>query len=55
MDGSFNGPVVVPGNASDSYLVEQVVSGEMPKRAPRLLPAEIRFITEWVNSGAPDN
>jgi hypothetical protein len=55
MAGSFNGPVVVPGNVPDSYLVEQVVSGEMPKRGPRLLPAEVRFIADWVNSGAPDN
>lgn len=55
MAGSVNGPVIVPGNAEDSYLVEQIVSGDMPKRAPRLLPAEIRFITDWVNSGAPDN
>jgi hypothetical protein len=55
MAGSWNGPVIVPGNADDSYLVEQIVTGEMPKRAPRLLPAEIRFITEWVNAGALDN
>jgi hypothetical protein len=55
MAGSFSGPVVVPGYAEDSYLVEQIVSGEMPKRAPRLLPGEIQFIVDWVNGGAPDN
>jgi hypothetical protein len=53
--GSFNGAVIVPGNAEDSYLVEQVVSGDMPKRGPRLLPAEVRFITEWINAGVPNN
>jgi hypothetical protein len=53
--GSFNGPVIEPGNAEDSYLVELIVSGEMPKRAPRLLPAQIRAIVDWINAGAPDN
>ena len=53
--GSWNGPVVEPGNAADSYLIEQVESGEMPKNEPRLLPAEIRTLTDWVTAGAPDN
>lgn len=53
--GSWNGPVIEPGNAAESFLIEQIVSGEMPKRAPRLLPAQIRTITEWVDAGAPDN
>lgn len=55
LEGSFNGPVIEPGNAEESYLVELIVEGEMPKREPRLLPAEIRAITDWVNAGAPDN
>jgi hypothetical protein len=55
MAGSWNGPVIVPGSADDSYLVQQIVDGDMPKRGPRLLPAEIRLISEWVNFGAPDN
>lgn len=55
MAGSWNGSVVEPGNVEDSYLVEQIVSGEMPKKEPRLLPSEIRAITEWVAAGAPDN
>jgi hypothetical protein len=55
LEGSWNGPVIEPGNAEDSYLVEQIVSGEMPKREPRLLPGEIRVFTEWINAGAPDN
>jgi hypothetical protein len=53
--GSWNGSVIKPGDAEGSYLVEQIVSGDMPKRAPRLLPGEIRFITEWINAGALDN
>jgi len=53
--GSWNGLVIAPGNSAESFLIKQIVSGEMPKRAPRLLPAEIRIITEWVDAGAPDN
>jgi hypothetical protein len=55
MAGSWNGPVIEPGSAADSYLVEQIVSGEMPKRQPDLLPSEIRIISNWVDSGALDN
>ncbi|MCB0155359.1 MAG: hypothetical protein KDF65_11240, partial [Anaerolineae bacterium] len=53
--GSYNGPVVEPGNVEDSYLIEQVVTGEMPKREPRLLPGEVRTLSEWVAAGAPNN
>jgi hypothetical protein len=53
--GSWNGPVIEPGSAPDSFLVEQIVSGEMPKKEPRLLPAEIRTISDWIDAGAPDN
>jgi hypothetical protein len=53
--GSWNGSMIEPGSADESYLVEQIVSGEMPKRGPRLLPSEIRIISEWIDLGAPDN
>lgn len=53
--GSWNGPVVEPGNVADSYLVEQIESGKMPKKGPRLLPAEIRAIRAWIAAGAPNN
>jgi hypothetical protein len=55
MKGSNNGPVINPGNVEDSLLISQIVNGKMPKREPRLLPAEIRLITAWVEAGAPDN
>jgi hypothetical protein len=55
LEGSFNGPVIEPGNAEESYLVELITEGKMPKREPRLLPGEIRTITDWINAGAPDN
>lgn len=55
MAGSTWGPVVVPGDPAGSYLLELILSGEMPDDAPRLLPREIRIITQWILSGAPDN
>lgn len=53
--GSWNGKVIVPGSVPDSFLIEQIVSGEMPKKGPRLLPSEIKIITTWVEAGAPNN
>lgn len=55
MAGSYNGPVVEPGDVENSYLIEQIVKGEMPKKEPRLLPREIKIITDWVKAGAPNN
>jgi RNA polymerase sigma factor (sigma-70 family) len=55
LKGSWNGPVLEPGDAENSFLVEQIVSGEMPKNDPRLLPAEIRVIRAWIEAGALDN
>lgn len=55
MAGSSNGPVVVPGDADGSLLVELVVSQEMPKRGPKLTPPQVQLITDWVNQGALDN
>ena len=55
MAGSWNGPVIEPGSAADSYLVELIVSGEMPNKEPRLLPSEIRLISDWIDAGALEN
>ncbi len=55
MAGSFNGTVVTPGNAADSFLVQQVVEGEMPKRGPKLTAEQIQIITDWINAGALNN
>lgn len=53
--GSFNGPVITPGNADDSYLVHQIIDGEMPKRGTKLTAEQIQIITDWVNQGALNN
>jgi len=55
LQGSHNGPVIVAGNADGSLLVEQIVSQEMPKRGPKLTPAQTQLIIDWINQGALDN
>jgi hypothetical protein len=51
----MDGAVVAPGDSSASLLVEVIVSGEMPRRGPQLLPAEIEIVSAWVDAGALDN
>jgi hypothetical protein len=55
MAGSEDGPVVVPGDLAASSLVQSIVSGEMPRRAPKLPASEIETIATWVDEGALDN
>lgn len=55
MAGSFNGPVVVPGNADESLLVKLVANNEMPDRGPKVPPEELQTIIDWVNQGALNN
>ncbi len=55
MAGSFNGPVIIPGNAAQSFLVQQLIDGKMPKRGPKLSVEQIQIILEWVDAGALNN
>jgi len=55
MLGSVYGAVIKPNNPDDSYLIETVTSGQMPKKGPDLTQAQIDTIIAWVNAGAPDN
>jgi ABC-type transport system substrate-binding protein len=55
MAGSKNGPVIVPGDAANSLLVELIATQKMPKRGPKLTPPQVQLITEWINSGALNN
>lgn len=52
--GSDLGSVVKPGDPESSYLVEQIVTGKMPKRADDLPQEEIDLIVEWIRGGAPE-
>ncbi len=55
MAGSIYGSVVKPGEPDDSYLVELVATGQMPKRGPDLTEDQIAVIVAWIEAGAPDN
>ena len=55
MTGSDNGPVIAPGDPANSLLIDLITQGKMPKNGPRLLPGEIRAITDWVAAGAANN
>lgn len=55
MEGSDNGPVIVPGDADESLLVHKVVEGKMPKRGPKLTMVQIQIISSWIDAGAPNN
>ena len=53
--GSENGPVIVPGDAANSLLIQKVQSGNMPKRKPHLAADQIQLLVNWVNAGAQNN
>lgn len=55
MTGSEGGPVIIPGDAVNSVLHEMVATQEMPKRGPKLTPAQVQLIADWINEGALDN
>ncbi len=55
MEGSQNGAVIVPSDAEASELIKLVMSGKMPRRAPKLADEQIQLLADWVNQGALDN
>jgi len=55
MAGSQNGPVIVAGSAKESLLAQKILKGKMPKRGPKLTPAQIQIIIDWINAGAKNN
>ena len=55
MAGSENGPVVTSGDAANSTMAELVSNGKMPKRGPKLTPAQVALIVDWINQGAQNN
>lgn len=58
LKGGDHGPAIVPGNAQASLLL-QVLAGThaeiqaMPKKGPRLSPAELQTVSAWIQNGAP--
>lgn len=55
INGSNNGPVITPGDANNSLLVQLVAQGEMPTRGTPVTPEELQVIIDWINQGAPNN
>jgi mono/diheme cytochrome c family protein len=55
MKGSKNGPVVIAGDADNSFLIHKIENGEMPKRGPKMFPAQLRTLKNWINEGAQNN
>ena len=47
-----SGPAIVPGRPADSFLVERVISGEMPPGDKRLSSKEIATLKQWLAEGA---
>ena len=47
--GGEHGPAYIPGNASKSEIIEQIVSGTMPPGGPPLSAAEIQLFVDWIN------
>jgi uncharacterized membrane protein len=55
MAGSEHGAVVIPGDAVNSKLATLVATGKMPKQGPKLTPAQVQMIVDWINAGALNN
>jgi cytochrome b subunit of formate dehydrogenase len=51
MKGASSGPVIVPGNAENSKIVQIQQAGGHPGQ---LTPEEIAQLVEWINAGAPE-
>ncbi len=52
MQGGSNGPVIVPGDAVGSLLVQKQ-SGAQPHFG-QLTPEELKLVIDWINAGAPE-
>ena len=53
--GGRDGAVIIVGDARESKLVEQIVTGKMPPNGPPLEAAQIQLIIDWINEGAKNN
>lgn len=52
--GGESGPAIVPGKVAESFLIERIVSGEMPPgdEVEKLTTEEIEILQQWVAAGA---
>src|SRR5262249_48627417 len=52
LQGSDDGPVLVPGKPDQSPLFKLIRSGEMPKRDKKLSREQVALIRQWIIAGA---
>lgn len=52
LQGSKDGPVLVPGKRKDSELYRAVLSGDMPEGEKKLTAVQIELIGKWIDKGA---
>src|SRR4051794_4882145 len=54
--GGYSGPVIIPGNAAGSRLMQMITTGRdgrvMPPAGPRLTTDEITLLRAWIDAGA---
>lgn len=50
--GGESGPVIVPGDANQSLLMDRIRLGEMPPGDAKVSSKEIVIVERWINSGA---
>ena len=50
--GGDSGSSLTPGSLEDSYLMDRVISGEMPPGDSRLSAAELQTLSAWIKQGA---
>lgn len=47
--GGEHGPAFIAGNAEESEIIEQIVSGNMPVGGPPLSATDIQLFVDWIN------
>lgn len=55
MKGGESDAAIVAGDPANSLLVQLIIKGEMPRRAPKLPQSEIDLISAWVAAGAKND
>jgi mono/diheme cytochrome c family protein len=51
LKGGASGPVVIPGSAEKSLLLDKVITRQMPPGKVKLTDAEIDHLRAWINKG----
>jgi hypothetical protein len=51
MKGGQAGPVIVPGDAAHSLIVQKIAAGTHPGK---LIAAQVSKLKAWITAGAPE-